>query len=183
MRINLGSGWHPMQGYINVDLYYKSDVKADLRTVEFPEGSADEVLATHVIEHFTRDDGLNIIRRAFRWLKPGGTLILEWPDHDKCRALLESHPLDAAKGLMGGRSIDKDNWHRWLRGWARRGASLAETIPDPWNIPGEAHLYVWGGVELAEEFKDAGFIDVQLSNPQFHGRQKQRDSRVSGVKP
>lgn len=183
MKLNLGSGWHRMKGYKNVDLYYDADIKADLRTVEFPEGTIDEVIAVHVIEHFTREDGLNLIERCYHWLKPGARLILEWPDQAKCRELMSFKPLDAAKGLMGGRSVDKDGWHAWLAGWAQRGADLAEPIPDKWNLPGEQHLYVWGGKELAKEFQAVGFRDVQLALPHFHGRQRYRDSQVSGMKP
>lgn len=183
MRINLGSGWHPIKGFLNVDLYYPSDLKADLRTVEFPAGTVDEVIAVHVIEHFSRDDGLNLIERAFRWLKPGGIITLEWPDQDKCRELMRTNPLEGAKGILGGRSVDKKEWHQWIKGWAARGGNLDETIPDRWNLPGEQHLYVWGGIELAAELENVGFQNVKLQHPMFHSALKGRDSRVVGVKP
>lgn len=187
MKINLGSGWHPLKGYTNVDLYYPADVKADLRTCEFPEGSAKEILSTHVIEHLSREDGINLIGRCYRWLSPGGRLIFEWPDSDKCRELMALNSpkfqLEGAKGMQGGRSFDKPGWHQWLAEWAARGGDMNEPIPEKWNLPGEQHLYVWGGKELAKEFQRIGFSDVQLSLPMFHGRNRYRDSQVSGVKP
>lgn len=183
VRLNLGSGWHRLEGYINVDLHYDADVKADLRNCEFAPDSADEIVSAHTIEHLTREDGAALLRRCLEWLKPGGLLVIETPDATKCRALLPSRPLEGAKGLRGGRSVNKKGWHEWLIQWAEAGADL--TIPDPpeWNLPGEPHLYVWTGGELATEFHSAGFVDVRVDSPQYHGFRKWRDSRISGWKP
>jgi 2-polyprenyl-3-methyl-5-hydroxy-6-metoxy-1,4-benzoquinol methylase len=45
---------------------------------DFPEGSFDVIFASHVFEHFL--DPLGVTRRATKWLKPGGLLMIEVPD-------------------------------------------------------------------------------------------------------
>lgn len=183
VKLNLGSGWHYLDGYVNVDLHHDADVKADLRQFECAPCSVDSVLTTHTIEHLTRDDGIALIRRCYDWIKPGGRLEIETPDRTKCRLLLASRPLEGAKGLMGGRSVAKREWHEWLLAWVAAGADPQVTIPADWNLPGEAHLCVWNAQELIQALSDAGFVECVAQTPVYHGGRTWRDCRVVGTKP
>jgi hypothetical protein len=182
LRLNLGSGWHYLDGFLNVDLHHDADVKADLRTFDCLPDSAAEILSTHVIEHFTEQDGRDLIARCYRWLRPGGKLILETPDREKCLRLLARRPLEGAKGLLGGRSQNKPGWHEFLIDWVTRGADLTERIPTEWDLPGEAHLHVWTGPELSRAMAGAGFVHTEVHAPQHHGGRISRDTRVVGMK-
>lgn len=182
-RLNLGSGWHRLDGWTNVDLHHDADIQADIRTVEFDADSVDAILCVHAIEHISATEGAALIARCYRWLRPGGSLAIETPDRAKCLELIMRRPIEGAKGLMGGRSADKPGWQAWLAGWVGRGADRGDAVPDPWNIPGEAHVYVWTDAELAHTLSLAGFCDIFVETPFYHGQRGWRDSRVTGRKP
>ena len=88
LKLNLGSGDRYIEGnnWCNVDLFAK---KADLRcNVTKLEGIKDNsvslILATHIIEHFRVEEIQYVLNEWRRVLKPGGWLILEFPDCLKC---------------------------------------------------------------------------------------------------
>lgn len=193
MKINLGCGPKYLGDgsgeWVNVDLYAERvDVKADIRTVEFAPGCAELVHCIHVIEHIELREGISLIRRAAEWLAPGGKLVIETPDRDKCRRLIkQGNYSEGAKGLFGGRSIDKKEWHAWLLQWATSGAVRDRSIrsfvpPERWNLPGEQHLHVWAADELKQAMEKAG-LSAAIESPLEHGRRAWRDSRVVGTKP
>lgn len=189
MKLNLGSGWHYLKGYTNVDLHHDADVKADLRDFEAEDGSVEMILTTHVIEHFTKDDGIDLLKRCFRWLEPGGRIVIETPDCMKCwKLIFDGKTLEGAKGLHGGRSVNKRGWHDLLLEWSDRCTESADkyhllTVPAEWNLPGEAHLYVWTGEELRQALRDVGFDECTVERPVHHGGRVWRDTRVCGRKP
>lgn len=190
VRINLGSGERYQPGWLNVDLYAKrADVRQDIRTVCFPENYADEIQAIHVIEHVNRAEGEQLIEKCAGWLKPGGRLVIETPDREKCLRLLKHQRtrwrLMGAKGLFGGRSGDKAfklQWHNWLLAWSRSGVHFeGVTIPHEYVQPGHAHLCVWTGLELERAMDAAGLV-AHRSRPEHHGGRVKRDCRVVGTK-
>jgi predicted SAM-dependent methyltransferase len=44
------------------------------RPFPFTDGSFDGIFSEHVLEHFTRDDGIVVFRECRRLLAPGGML-------------------------------------------------------------------------------------------------------------
>ena len=90
MRLNLGSGGDILPGYINCDLFDKSaDLFCDAATLPFLSGSVSEILASHILEHFTFKEAFDVLKEWKRVLKPGGKLIIETPDFlESCRAFV-----------------------------------------------------------------------------------------------
>lgn len=84
MRLNLGSADRALDGFVSVDLD-AGDVRHDLRAMPWPfeDGSAEVILASHVIEHLTRDEGAAFLAECARVLAPGGVLALACPDLDR----------------------------------------------------------------------------------------------------
>lgn len=88
IRIHLGCGGKHFDGYINIDyppsahgiVTVKADIFADVRGLDFPCGSVDEVRLHHVFEHFDRVTALAMLIKWHSWLKIGGKLHIETPD-------------------------------------------------------------------------------------------------------
>jgi predicted SAM-dependent methyltransferase len=81
-RLNIGSGRRKYAGYTCIDIEPKNnpDIVGDFRTMSFSE--VDEIRAEHILEHFSRDEGLLVLSQWRDWLKPEGVLIVETPDFE-----------------------------------------------------------------------------------------------------
>lgn len=84
LRLNMGSGPFPMEGFINIDQF--EDVNPDLvcNVTELPyePGTVSEIYAGHILEHFTFEDGQKALRYWLSLLKPGGKISVVVPDYD-----------------------------------------------------------------------------------------------------
>lgn len=186
MKLNLGCGDKTFEGWINVDAYApEADLQADLRGLHYEEGTIEQIFISHVIEHFTMADGVMLLHRFYKWLTPGGYVHIETPDREKCARLMRSNKtrvrLEGARGLLGGRSIHKEEWNTYVLSWLARGCPN-ESIPEPWtNLPGEEHLHVWSALELMRTMKEIGYI-TQVARLTLHGRRSHRDSAIRGYK-
>jgi hypothetical protein len=98
MKIDFGGGQRPKEGFTNVDLFEGADVKHDLFTFPYPfgDGVADEVHASHFIEHLPMEmvehggrkkDMLEaFMDEMYRILKVGGKCYLVFPNCTSTRA-------------------------------------------------------------------------------------------------
>ncbi len=106
MKLNLGSGPRAVPGWTNVDIapgarwaklplfrrvnrrmrFFSLDwdpgiVLADLRReFPWPSGSAEVIYVSHLLEHFTREEGCLFLRRCADTLSPRGILRIIVPD-------------------------------------------------------------------------------------------------------
>lgn len=83
--LNVGCGHHYSQApeWINLDFDSTGPnvVKHNLLNgIPFDDESFDVVYQSHVLEHFTKKDGENLISECFRVLKTGGVLRIAVPD-------------------------------------------------------------------------------------------------------
>ena len=89
IKINLGSGNDPKNGYINVDMLKRNDVDLVHNLMNFPypfaDNSASEIMAVDVLEHLAHytDDKkptmIAFIEECYRILKTGGILYIQVP--------------------------------------------------------------------------------------------------------
>lgn len=107
IRLNLGCGEILMEDCINIDLHCgAADVRMDVRKLEYEDGAADEIHASHLLEHFGKNEVLPLLKEWRRVLKSGGILNLVVPDLTWClKNWLESHekegyPLAMIYGLQ-----------------------------------------------------------------------------------
>jgi len=84
--LNLGCGERFHAAWANLDLRPADasvqawDLQADL---PFPEESFDLVYHSHVLEHFSKGDGLRLLERCRRVLRRGGTIRVVVPDLER----------------------------------------------------------------------------------------------------
>jgi hypothetical protein len=91
IKFNMGCGQDKIPGYMGVDKFHPAaDIKMDILDLDLPEDCADEILASHVIEHLPKHRAPEALRNWHKTLKPGGKLVCEQPDLEAlCRDFLE----------------------------------------------------------------------------------------------
>lgn len=114
-RINLGAGKKPLKGYLNVDTQNLPDIDIvdDFRKLKFVD--LDEVRASHLLEHFSREEAVKVLELWHSWLKPNGILVIETPDFQStCRDFLKD-PYWMTRHSFGSQenewSFHKDGWY------------------------------------------------------------------------
>ena len=108
MKLNLGSGSQPIEGYANLD-----GAQGDA-IFPLPFSGVDEIRASHVLEHFGQEESIDVVFEWVRALKPGGVLKIAVPDFDdivRRIRLGESWPYEAI--IMGGQ-VDERDYHKSL---------------------------------------------------------------------
>jgi len=138
MRLNLGAGeWQP-EGYTTLDLHH-ADIRHDLRVLPWPVpgGACEAILASHILEHLTREDGRRFLDECRRILRPGGTLDIAVPDMDRfigCHLAddftpLAGYPWRSLDTLMGGDASERQlaQRHRYMYCWASLAWTLERT--------------------------------------------------------
>ncbi|MES2425762.1 MAG: methyltransferase domain-containing protein [Bacteroidota bacterium] len=81
--LNLGCGSHFNAQWVNVDFSKNGEgVIAHnlLKGIPFADNTFEVVYHSHVLEHFSKDDGVLFIKECYRVLKPGGILRIAVPD-------------------------------------------------------------------------------------------------------
>lgn len=49
-------------------------IEADAREIDFDEASFDKIIIYFAIQHFTEEETVMLLKKAFKWLKPSGVL-------------------------------------------------------------------------------------------------------------
>lgn len=110
MRLNLGAG------DVEIDGYMPRDAKTGDVLWPLPDAdeSADEIRASHVLEHFPHSVVPDVLREWVRVLKPGGVLRIAVPDFE----VLASQYLAGAslpfQGYVMGGQTDRLDYHKTI---------------------------------------------------------------------
>lgn len=85
INLHLGSGSNVIKGWINYDITpLKGAKKLDLRKgLPHSDDSVDLIFSEHVIEHFTKKEGEELLHECYRVMKAGGGLRIGWPGLEK----------------------------------------------------------------------------------------------------
>ena len=128
MNLNLGSGTSRKQDYLSVDLYTpEADVMIDLtRPLPFDDESVDNIYASHVVEHFSREEWESMRKDWVRVLKKGGAIEIRCPDIIKVCRKVADNPTDpfSMMTLYGGQHAEGE-YHK--NGFTAE--SLVESFP------------------------------------------------------
>lgn len=148
-KLNLGAGSTHIEGFTPVDRKHGQEVYP----LDYPDDSVDEIRASHILEHFSHDEILDVLKDWVRALKPGGLMRVAVPDFafiaDSYHRGTESPDLLFAYA-MGGQ-VDADDFHKSLFDephlrMALRTAGLQnirhwrDTVPDCSGLPVSLNL-------------------------------------------
>jgi predicted SAM-dependent methyltransferase len=188
VRLNLGSGFHPKPGWINVDLIDGADLQLDLRErLPFADGSASQIYSEHFFEHLSLantddpsswqldtpgapSDAITLLRECRRVLAPGGRLDIVVPDAE---AILDAYALQPRE-----RFVLADWW----------GPPWADTPMHRVNYlfrQGTEHLYAYDFETLGRVLERAGFNGVSRRgfDPLLDYRNPSRSLFVCAFRP
>jgi predicted SAM-dependent methyltransferase len=147
LKLNLGCGDVFFAEWINVDL---EDVrKANLiwnltERFPLPDGSCSLIYSEHVMEHFSVEDGLKILRECRRLLATGGVLRIAMPSLEYC---VEAYAKDSWRP-------DFERWEE-LRGVQTRCEALNVAMRS-WG-----HQWLYDREELHRRLREAGFQQLR----------------------
>lgn len=107
-RLHLGGGEVFLSGFEQVDRRHGREVYP----LDVPDNSVEEMVASHVLEHFGYQEVFDVLKHWVDKLKPGGRIRLAVPDFDWiARAYLAGEPVNIMGYTMGSQS-DENDYHR-----------------------------------------------------------------------
>lgn len=139
LRLNVGCGHLPMDGFVNVDIRELPgvDVIAEASRMPFSPGEATEIFSAHLLEHFPQEELRRNVLPAWRkLLKPGGVLRAVVPDTD-----------------MMINEYAKGNY---------RYDSLREVMYGSQDYSGDFHFNMFTADSLKGLFEEAGLKDYEV---------------------
>lgn len=114
LKLNLGCGHVPFDGYVNVDSRELPgvDVVAEALDLPFESGEVDEIISSHLVEHFSAHILEAVVLPYWHsLLKPGGELVTVAPDGAAMLAGVQSGEMtfeDFREVLFGGQDYEGD---------------------------------------------------------------------------
>ena len=115
VKLNLGCGPTPLEGFVNVDIRNlpSVDVLDDVgKLYKFKSDSVDLIYACHVLEHFGRHEYIKVLERWYNTLKYGGVLRISVPNVGAvCEQYNNGVPLKKLIGFLYGGQTYKENYH------------------------------------------------------------------------
>ncbi|MCM0640331.1 class I SAM-dependent methyltransferase [Cellulomonas wangsupingiae] len=139
MRVNLGCGHVPLDGYVNVDNRDLPgvDVVADVRHLPFEDGTVDEFFSSHFLEHFPQEQLRRVVLPYLRdKLAPGGRMRAVVPDID---AMMREY--------VAGRYPYGD---------------LREVVYGGQDYDGDFHFNMFTPESLSALLAELGFVDIDV---------------------
>lgn len=90
MKLNLGCFNSRIDGFTNVDIRKLEgvDIVCDVKKLDFPDNSIEEIYASHVLEHFHYIETLDVLKEWYRVLVPGGKIYIGVPDLEVMAGLI-----------------------------------------------------------------------------------------------
>lgn len=139
LRLNMGCGHIPIEGYINVDRRELPgvDIVAEIDDVPLEPDSVAEIYSAHLLEHFPQEELVRNILPYWRSLmRPGAMIVAVVPDGEKM-----------------------------MRSWVQGDypfRSFREVLFGAQDYQGDFHFNMFTPDSLSQIFRDQGFVDVKI---------------------
>ena len=155
LKLHLGCGSQKKAGFINIDhrATPATDMVCDIIHLPYPENSIDRIETYHVIEHIPHPQIPDMLREWHRILQPGGALIIECPNFD-----------EAVREYLDGNEFRIFN----IFGLQR--------------FRGDAHLFGYNFKRIEKILREAGFKEIQQTEPLDYHKNEEPCIRIESVK-
>lgn len=150
MRINLGAGAAELPGYDNS---FDDHQGKEAYPLALPDGCADEVRASHLLEHFNHTGVHKVMADWVRVLKPGGLLKIAVPDLEVIARKFLDGEAGQFNGWIHGGQVDTRDIHLVSFNFDSLSAMMRRC--------GLVGLHLWGGPD--EQDEDCSSLDVSLN--------------------
>ncbi len=143
LKLNLGSFTHMFHGWTNIDQvplqpFARNEgyrfIQWNLADpLPYVDGVVSKIFCSHVLEHFTYSDGLNILKDWRRVLAPGGVIRLAVPSLYRLTRMYTDGNLDDLNEVCGfeaEKMSDAQRFYELLIGGDHRSAYDASTLYD-----------------------------------------------------
>lgn len=108
LRLNIGAGDVPLEGFTPVDRRHGDEAYP----LAYPDACADEVYASHVLEHFPCRDSEKVVNDWVRVLKPGGRIRIAVPDLRQIAQHIVAGSNLPLTGFIYGGQTDANDFHK-----------------------------------------------------------------------
>jgi len=171
-KFNLGAGDAPIEGYTNIDI----KTGGTIYPLAEPDGSVDEIRASHVLEHFPHGEIQKVLADWARALKPGGVMKIAVPDFPAiAQGYLNARRMPTQEYVMGGQE-DENDFHKsifdvedlgerlravglvGINGWKSEINDCA-ALPISLNLMGWKRPTAWPRVSALMSVPRLGFMD------------------------
>ena len=179
--LNLGCGnrFSNLQEWTNLDFVATSDevIGHNLLTgVPFEENSFDLVYHSHVLEHFSEEDGNLFLSECYRVLKPNGLIRIAVPDLEQ---IAREYLNNLERALNGDEMAKYD--HQWIKLELfdqmvrhRSGGAMSDYLSQK-NLPNEDYIFKRVGDETTK-------IRGNLLNAKNHGFSEPEKKKIKEQK-
>jgi len=108
LRLDLGAGKESPPGFVSIGQAHGSPIYP----LPWPDECAEEIRASHCLEHFGHQEVSKVLKEWMRVLKPGGTIKIAVPDFKKtAEDYLAGKPQPTEGYVMGGQT-DLYDYHK-----------------------------------------------------------------------
>jgi len=120
MKLHLGCGPRHIPGFVHIDVQPAPhvDIVGPIEKLPMDDNSVSLIYASHVLEHFSRNEYESTLHEWFRVLEPDGILRLAVPDFAACAAIYYENGLaDGLSGLVGliiGGQRNEHDYHKMI---------------------------------------------------------------------
>lgn len=110
LRLNLGAGAIDLPGFTPID----RKTGGEVYPLDYPDGSVEEIVASHILEHFSHREVPTVLAHWVAKLKPGGKIRLAVPNFELlCELYQAGAPVNTQGYVMGGH-VDANDRHGCL---------------------------------------------------------------------
>ena len=144
--LDLGAGRHELPGFVPID----RERGGEIYPLDYPDGSIDEIRASHVLEHFSHREVSDVVRHWIQKLKPGGRLRIAVPDFERvARDYLDGKAI-AVQDYVHGSHSDENDFHKC--------AFDAEVLTELFLALGLERVHRW-----ESELEDCASLPISLN--------------------